>query len=390
MKNRGEHPINVAIIGGGYATNLLGAMDRAKGYDVRSIGYANRSGKHGVALGREDGEGRRREVDWGTAFTGPDIKENVKRLLNQKEKADVVLIALPPHLTQGVTEVVLDNSPTTTSVHIEKPVALDPNVAKDIYESRILGTDRWVEVGHQWVHNPPIELFAGYVQEKLGGGIKPEHVHAGWLGDTFFKGPKWWRRIDQSGGPLLEQGHPGHLAQHVLSELGELHVSDKIQPIAYYGIPDIPPGDVDMTKLGKNGLYVPTQIAAELEFANGTPMTLEASGIHRSPEVVDVTVAFPDDTVATFGKRGAKIMDRGQLIDEKTTEYPWPAFERQMQALLDAHNGVYEGTQVVNYLEGVAAVEIGHEVMDRLTVTDRYHPLFDSQGHRIRYSSATA
>ncbi len=352
--------LQVAFIGAGHAGRLFSGMDMA-GFDVHSVGYASRSGSHAVAVGRN-----RRELDWGQGFPG---KDGYKDLLTHT-KPDVVVVAVPPYRTVDMTRAVLDATPVETALFVAKPVGLIPAEVQEVADT-IRDTGRVVGVDHQWVTSPTMGFFQQQVEERLEAGRDITTVGGRWHGNSFYTAGGWWRKMAESGGPLIEQGHPLHLIQHVLTEpLGKLQVGQKA-PQLYYGIPGELPEDVDPARIGE--VYVPTQVQAQLIFESGTAVFLKASGIHTGPEIVDVMVEFDDETVVGFEKRRAYVQ-KGDKITEETTDYPGPAFTNLMGHFLRAVTTGEKNNVPVDYNAGSQSLKVAYEVMQRAQTS--FKPLF--------------
>lgn len=195
----------------------LGAFD-----DVEFVGWCD--------VAQENARARREQVG---GLGG--IFDDVDRMLDET-KPDAVFIVLPPFAHGAAEEAVLERR---IPVFVEKPVALDTDVAARVLE-RVRETGVLNAAGYMFRYQEPVRQVRALVESQT-----PVLLHGGWLGT----GPpesdpvwRWWVRKDLSGGQLLEQStHTLDLARHLFGEITTVYataVRDRREVSAAFTIED--------------------------------------------------------------------------------------------------------------------------------------------------------
>jgi len=132
-----------------------------------------------------------------------------------KVKPNAVFIAVPPYAHCGMEE-----AAAIRGIHlfIEKPVAVDLETAKRI-ESAIRKHKVIASVGYCFRYYDTIELA-----RQLLKGKAISLIHGMWHGDM--PNVWWWRRMDKSGGQVMEQTtHLFDLVRYLCGDVAEVYAA---------------------------------------------------------------------------------------------------------------------------------------------------------------------
>jgi len=205
--------LKVGFIGaGGVTVQHLPALKRLGRTSL--VGVVSRSLERARAVTSEWG---------GTPYTSTD------RMLDE-QRPDVAFICLPPYVTGRACELLVDRRlPFLT----EKPLSADAVTSDDI--ARAVRRRRLVTaVGYNWRGLDFLPAIRAAFAER-----PPGLLVARWLGDT--PGAPWWRRVEQSGGQVVEQAtHQFDLARLLLGEAEVISAQS-----ARHERPEYPDADVD-------------------------------------------------------------------------------------------------------------------------------------------------
>ncbi len=182
----------VGLIGAGWIVGVhLRVLSRFD--DVKVVGIAARNPESGGRAAESAG-----------ARLYPDY-----RSMLDHEELDAVFVCLPPY---AGCEPALAVAERGIPIFAEKPLGLDQEwparIATTIHDRNLVSC-----VGYQWRYLEVVdrarELLSAYPAQLVTGS---------WLGET--PGAKWWIRMDQSGGQILEQAtHVYDLARYLVGEM---------------------------------------------------------------------------------------------------------------------------------------------------------------------------
>ncbi|MCC6490972.1 MAG: Gfo/Idh/MocA family oxidoreductase [Candidatus Hydrogenedentes bacterium] len=223
----------------------------------------------------------------------------------EKVKPQAVYVCLPPYAHNGVEE-----SAAGRGIHlfVEKPIGLDravtKRVAAAVRQADILCSVAYcfrysdtVALARQILKGKPISLVSG-----LWNGVMPRN----W----------WWRRMDKSGGQLVEQTtHLFDLIRYLCGEIAEIYA------VSSTGC---------MTKT--EGFDIHDSCVATLRLKNGATGVVASSCVSNHPGRVSLEIVTPDTTLT--------LQDGRLLVSEagKTTQYApgLDMYEEETKVFLDA------------------------------------------------------
>jgi predicted dehydrogenase len=146
------------------------------------------------------------EAHGGEAFTDFNA-------LYDKAKPDAVFVCVPPYAHVGMEEAAVERG---IHLFIEKPIALDRDTARRIAAS-LRNTGSIVSVGYCFRYYDTVALARQLLKGKaisLVTGVWNGGVPEVW----------WWRRMDTSGGQILEQStHLVDLIRYLCGEVAEVN-----------------------------------------------------------------------------------------------------------------------------------------------------------------------
>ncbi|MBE6614514.1 MAG: Gfo/Idh/MocA family oxidoreductase [Ruminococcaceae bacterium] len=119
---------------------------------------------------------------------------NHREMLANIEKPDAVFVAVPPHQHGDIEFALIEND---IPFLVEKPIALDMDLILRI-QAAIREKNLLVTVGFQDRYQNLTNIMKDYIQDKEVG-----LVSAAWFGGI--PGVSWWRRMETSGGQVVEQ-----------------------------------------------------------------------------------------------------------------------------------------------------------------------------------------
>ena len=182
----------VGIIGAGWVAGVH--LRVLSGFDnVRVAGIASRNAESGGRLAEASG-----------ARLYPDYRS----MLDSAE-LDAVFVCLPPY---AAIEPAIAVAERGIALFAEKPLGLDEEgparIAKAVRDHGLVSC-----VGYQWRYLEVVDRA-----RELLEGHPAQLVVGSWLGET--PGARWWIRMDQSGGQILEQAtHVFDLARYLVGEM---------------------------------------------------------------------------------------------------------------------------------------------------------------------------
>ncbi|HEV7718598.1 MAG TPA: glycosyltransferase [Arsenicitalea sp.] len=180
---------------------------------------------------------------------GAKVFDNYEALLEGVE-VDALYICVPPFAHGPIEDAAIARS---IPFFVEKPLAADLGVperlARAIAERNLI-----TAVGYHWRYLDVVDEAKRILAEKPA-----QLVEGFWLGDT--PPPLWWRKLDQSGGQIVEQ------ATHIL-DLARYLVGEVVSATSLVGHSDRPEyPDLD----------IPTASVASLRFASGAVGTISST-----------------------------------------------------------------------------------------------------------------
>lgn len=194
---------------------------------------------------------------------------------------------------------------------VEKPISLDADLAAEI-DTAVRDTGLVTAVGYHWRYLDTVDEARRLLRDN------PAHLMSGyWLDQT--PPPDWWRRLDQSGGQMVEQAtHIIDLARFLAGDVAEV-----------YGLAASRPRD-DFP-----GLDIPTASTASLRFTSGAVANLSATCLLRWTHRVGLHV-FADGLALEITDRDLMVdFGRGRPVREADGDPVW----RQDRAFVDAAKG---------------------------------------------------
>jgi predicted dehydrogenase len=188
-------PVRIGFVGtGGIAGSHFNNLEKIK--DARVVAFADVSAERADAAARRFG---------GTAYT------DAAKML-EAETLDAVYVCLPPHAHSNAEILAAQKG---CALFVEKPLANTVKTAEKI-AAAIEDAGVLSSVGYNWRYNDT----TARVQNLLAGKKTPQPAmcYGRWLGG--FPGVAWWRRLEQSGGQLVEQAtHIVDLARYLMGDI---------------------------------------------------------------------------------------------------------------------------------------------------------------------------
>jgi len=192
-------PVRIGFIGaGGIAGTHFDTLSQI--VDAQLVAFSD------VAKERAEAAARRFE---GKAYTDP-------RKMLEAESLDAVYVCLPPHAHKDAEILVARKG---CALFVEKPLANTMKTAERI-AGAIEDAGIMTSVGYHFRYMDATERARKLLGEKKAAPVAM--VYARWLGG--FPGVSWWRRLDQSGGQLVEQGtHVIDLARYLVGDVKKVY-----------------------------------------------------------------------------------------------------------------------------------------------------------------------
>ncbi|MCL6625752.1 Gfo/Idh/MocA family protein [Alicyclobacillus shizuokensis] len=201
----------------------------------------------------------------------------------QQAALDAVYVCVPPFAHGEIEFSVLEHG---LPMFVEKPISIGEDPARQILDT-IESRRSIVAVGYHWRY----AQAAQRAKERLAGRI-PAMVQGYWMGDMPMV--SWWRRMDQSGGQLVEQTtHIVDLARYLLGNVREVYAV-----FAQRGMQDI-----------VEGVTVPDVGCITLRFENGAVGTISNTCLLNQGYTVGLDILTRD----------AILEIRGDGLTERTT-----------------------------------------------------------------------
>lgn len=222
-------PVRIGFIGtGGIAGahfNTLAQID-----DAQPVAFCD------VVPEKAQAAARRFE---GTAYTDP-------RKMLEAESLDAVYVCLPPHAHQSAEILAARQG---CALFVEKPLATNMKTAEKI-AAAIQDAGVTSSVGYHFRYHEATDRAHKLLTAKNAPQVGM--AYGRWLGG--FPGVAWWRRMDQSGGQLVEQcTHIVDLARYLVGDIKKVYCAAAQR---------------EMHKVYKDST-VPDVTALTVEFENG-------------------------------------------------------------------------------------------------------------------------
>jgi myo-inositol 2-dehydrogenase / D-chiro-inositol 1-dehydrogenase len=192
-------PVRIGFVGtGGIAVTHFNTLSQIE--DAQPVAFCD------VATENAEAAARRFE---GQAYSDP-------RQMLEAEKLDAVYICLPPHAHKDAEILAAQRG---CALFIEKPLSNSMKTAERI-AAAIQDAGVTASVGYHWRY-----LSSTAQAQKLLNAKSAPRVgmaYGRWLGG--FPGAPWWRRMNQSGGQLVEQcTHIVDLARYLVGEIKKVY-----------------------------------------------------------------------------------------------------------------------------------------------------------------------
>ncbi len=190
------------------------------------------------------------------------------------ESLDAVYVCLPPY---AHTDQELIAASKGIHLFVEKPVAVSLDKAREVRDA-IQRAGIVSAVGYHWRYQSNTERARQVLKDREIG-----MVLGYWMGG--FPGVAWWRRIEQSGGQMVEQTtHIFDLARYLCGDITEVYAAYANR--ASQDVPGFDIGDVG---------------TATLKFANGVVGTISNSCLLSVPYLVGLHIVAKDLVVEIHG-----------------------------------------------------------------------------------------
>jgi len=196
------------------------------------------------------------------------------REMLESEKLDALYVCVPPYAHEDQELLAARRG---VHLFVEKPVALTLDKAKQISDA--IGESGIVAaVGYHWRYQSNTDRA-----REILNGRKIGMVMGYWMGGL--PGVSWWRRMEQSGGQMVEQTtHIFDLARYLCGDIVEVYAAYADRDSEH--IPDFNVYDVG---------------AATLKFANGAIGTISSTCLLSVPYTVGLHVIARDLVVEIHG-----------------------------------------------------------------------------------------
>lgn len=212
-------PVRIGFIGSG---NIAGAhfnsLEKIK--DAQLVAFSDLDKNRAEAAARR--------------FDGKSYTDAAKML--EEEKLDAVYVCLPPHV-HGNAEILAAQK--GCALFVEKPLANNMKTAEKI-AAAIEDAKVPAAVGYHWRYHEATDRAQNLLSGKKAA--QPALCYGRWLGG--FPGVPWWRKMNQSGGQLVEQTtHIIDLARYLIGEITSVSCVAALREMdkAYEGatVPDV-------------------------------------------------------------------------------------------------------------------------------------------------------
>lgn len=204
-----------------------------------------------------------------------------------KTKPDAVYVAVPPYAHCGMEEAAAERG---IHLFIEKPIAINRDVAKRI-ASVVTKANIICSVGYCFRYYDTIAIARQALKGKAISLISG-HWHGG------MPGVWWWRRMDGSGGQVVEQTtHMFDLLRYLCGEVAEVHA------VASTGC---------MTKVEHFDVHDSSVVSLRLK--NGATGVVSSTCVARHGGGVGVEIVTSDNTVSFAGGR-VTVREDGQITE---------------------------------------------------------------------------
>lgn len=190
------------------------------------------------------------------------------------ESLDAVYVCLPPY---AHTDMELIAASKGIHLFVEKPVAVSLDKAREVRDA-IQNAGVVSAVGYHWRYQSNTERARQVLKNREVG-----MVLGYWMGG--FPGVAWWRRMEQSGGQMVEQTtHIFDLARYLCGDITEVYAA-----YANRASQDVP--GFDIADVG----------TATLKFASGVVGTISNSCLLSVPYLVGLHIVAKDLVVEIHG-----------------------------------------------------------------------------------------
>lgn len=211
----------------------------------------------------------------------------------ESENLDALYVCVPPYAHEGQE---LLAAAKGIHLFVEKPVAVDIDKARTVRDA-ISGSGIVNAVGYHWRYQTNTERARRILQDKSIG-----MVQGYWMGG--FPGVSWWRRMEQSGGQMVEQTtHIFDLARYLCGDVKEVYAA-----YANRAMQDVP--DSNIYDVG----------TATLKFKSGVVGNISNTVILSVPYTVGLHVIAKDMVLELHGD--LKVIELGHTEIFNATENP--------------------------------------------------------------------
>lgn len=257
--------MNIAFIGvGGIAGAHMRNLARIEGVRVSAV--------YDVLRDRAEQAGRQYDAT---------VAESVEALL--ETRPDAVYVCVPPFAHGAVELAVLERG---IPLFVEKPLAVDLEPAQAILGA-VQSKGLLTAVGYHWRYSEAVDAAKAALATRRAG-----MVMGYWMGTM--PEVSWWRKMDQSGGQMVEQTtHIVDLARYLVGEIAEVHACYGNRGIADF----------------YEGVTVPDVGSLNLRFADGAVGTVMTTCLLDRNHAVGLDIVTRDLTLEI---RGDALTERGR------------------------------------------------------------------------------
>ncbi len=283
-------PVRIGFIGaGGIAQAHFNTLSQIS--DAQLVSFCD------VAAERAEGAARRFE---GKAYTDP-------RKMLEAETLDAVYVCLPPHAHKNAEILVAQKG---CALFVEKPLANSMKTAEKIatavQDAKIL-----TSVGYHFRYFDATERLRRMLSVK--GAPQVAMTNGYWLGG--FPGVSWWRRLDQSGGQLVEQcTHIVDLARYLVGDIRRVYCRAAQRAMHNLYDDSTVPDVTSLTVEYSNGAVGNFQTAALLGSVGQTGLDLMVHNTYYELRGNTLTVRGQGSETHTYGHNNNAYLEEDQAF----------------------------------------------------------------------------
>ena len=278
-------PVRIGFIGtGGIAGHHFNQLEKIK--DAQLVAFAD--------MNTERAEAAARRFE-GKAYT------DARKML-EAETLDAVYVCLPPHV-HGDAEILAAKK--GCALFVEKPLANNMKTAEKI-AAAIDNAGVITSVGYHWRYLGATARAQKVLSDKKAA--QPAMCYGRWLGGM--PGVAWWRRLDQSGGQLVEQAtHIVDLARFLMGDITSVSCVSALREMdkVYEGTttPDVTALVVTFAS-GAIGHFATSSI-----FHHSSDVALDIHGLNTSYKISGNTL-----TIERTGEKTEQTFTNNPSLDE--------------------------------------------------------------------------